>query len=209
MTTDLSLPPHVKLIGILGGIASGKSFVARCLEEFGAGRLDADGAGHAVLQDPAVEAAARARWGAEVFTPAGRIDRSALAKRVFGTSPTAAEDLSYLEQLTHPRIADRLREQAEALVAQGRSVLVLDAPVLIKAGWDGFCTHLLFVDSSLAKRQQRAAERGWKPDELEARELRQEPLDAKRQMADLYVDNSGSSEETKTRLARIWSELCD
>jgi len=209
MPTDLSLPPNVKLIGIVGGIASGKSFVARCLEELGAGRLDADGAGHAVLRDLDVKALARARWGDEVFAPSGEIDRSALGKRVFGSSPTAAEDLAYLEQLTHPRIADRLREQGEAFVAAGRKVLVLDAPVLLKAGWNRFCTHLLYVDSSLQRRRERAAERRWQAGELEAREALQEPLDLKRKLADLYVDNTGSAEETRTNLARLWSELGD
>jgi dephospho-CoA kinase len=207
MTTDIFIPPGIKLIGIVGGIASGKSFVARVLEKFGSGRLDADGAGHEVLRYPEVEAALRTRWGDEVFTPDGRIDRRALAKRVFGTSATATEDLAYLEQLTHPRIADRLREQAEALIENGKSILILDAPVLLKAGWDRFCTHLLFVDSSLEKRCLRAAERGWKPGELEAREALQEPLAEKRRRADLYVSNDGTAEETESELARLWSEL--
>lgn len=209
MTTDFQLPPHVKLIGIVGGIASGKSFVATSLEELGGGRLDADGAGHAVLEEPEVRAALRARFGDEVFAPDGRVERSAIAKRVFAKSAAAAEDLAYLEQLTHPRIADRLRDQAVELLAAGKRVLILDAPVLLKAGWDRFCTHLLFVDSSLEMRRRRAAERGWKPGELEAREALQEPLDDKRRRASLHVDNSGSAELTKTELARLWPFLRD
>lgn len=207
MTTDFSLPPHVKLIGIVGGIASGKSFVARALEKLGAGRLDADAAGHEVLREPHVEAALRRRWGSEVFAPDGGIDRRLLAKRVFGNSPDAADDLAYLEQLTHPRIAGRLLEQATALVATDKTTLILDAPVLLKAGWDRFCTHLLFVDSSLENRLRRAAERGWKPGELEAREALQEHLEQKRRLADLFVSNDGTAEETEAEVARLWSEL--
>lgn len=209
MNDTLLLPPGVKLIGLLGGIASGKSFVARALEEMGGGRLDADEAGHAVLHDPEVMAAARTRWGDDVFAPSGDLDRSALAQRVFGKSEDAKADLAYLEQLTHPRIAGRLREQAERLIADGKKILILDAPVLLKAKWDRFCTHLLFVDSSLPRRRERAEARGWPPGELEAREALQEPLELKRRLASLHVDNSGSAEETKTQLARIWSELGD
>jgi dephospho-CoA kinase len=95
------------------------------------------------------------------------------------------------------------------LVEQGTTVLILDAPVLLKAGWDRFCTHLLFVNSSLESRRRRAAERGWKPGELEAREMLQEPLEEKRARASLYVDNSGSAELTKTELAGLWSFLRD
>lgn len=207
MTTEIFIPPEIKLIGIVGGIASGKSFVARALEKLGAGRLDADGAGHEVLREPEVEAALRARWGDEVFASDGSVDRRAIAERVFGTKATATEDLAYLEQLTHPRIAVRLRDQAEELIESGKSILILDAPVLLKAGWDCFCTHLLYVDSSLEKRCLRAGERGWKPGELEAREALQEPLDEKRRRADLYVSNDGTAQETETELARLWSEL--
>ena len=209
MDDTLALPPGVKLIGLLGGIASGKSFVARALEELGGGRLDADGAGHEVLRDPEVMAAARTRWGDDVFTPSGDLDRSALAQRVFGQSAASQADLAYLEQLTHPRIADRLRDQAEQLVFEGKTVLILDAPVLLKAKWDRLCTHLLYVDSSLQRRRERADARGWQPGELEVREALQEPLGQKRELADLHVDNSGSAAETKTQLARIWSELGD
>lgn len=209
MAHDFPLPQHVKLIGIIGGIASGKSFVARGLEKLGTGRLDADAAGHEVLNEPTVAAALRARFGDEVFAPDGSVDRRALGRRVFGPSPTAADDLAYLEQLTHPRIAGRLLEQAKGLVATDKKVLILDAPVLLKAGWDRFCTHLLYVDSSLNKRMQRAAERGWPPGELGAREALQEPLDDKRRRADLYVNNDGTAQETETELARLWSELRD
>lgn len=207
MTTDFSLPPHVKLIGIVGGIASGKSFVARVLEKFGACRLDADAAGHEVLREPDVVASLRARWGDGVFAPDGTVDRRAIARRVFGSSTTATADLAYLEQLTHPRIADRLREQAHKSIENGKSILILDAPVLLKAGWDRFCTHLLFVDSSFEKRQRRASERGWKPGDLETREALQEPLVEKRRLANLYVNNDGTAKETETELARLWSEL--
>lgn len=207
MASDFQLPPHVKLIGILGGIASGKSFVARELEKLGAGRLDADVAGHEVLREPEVVAALRARFGDGVITSGGSVDRRAIASRVFGKSPTAADDLAHLEQLTHPRIADRLREQAAALVAKDKKVLILDAPVLLKAGWDRFCTHLLFVDSSLKKRLERAAARGWARGELGVREALQEPLEEKRSRADLYFNNDGTPEQTETELARLWSEL--
>ena len=79
----------MRLIGILGGVASGKSLVAGQLAALGAGLLDADGAAHEVLATAAVEDAVLQRWGQQVFGPDGRIDRSRLAKIVFADSPGA------------------------------------------------------------------------------------------------------------------------
>ena len=103
------------LIGLLGGVASGKSFVARQLAAWGAGVLDADRAAHEVLREPATEEAARARWGERVFGPDGRIDRSKLAQVVFSPLPEGVKERAYLEKLIHPEVGRRLREEAGRL----------------------------------------------------------------------------------------------
>ncbi len=105
----------MKILGLLGGVASGKSLVARQLAELGAVVLDADRAGHEALRLPNVEAAARQRWGDAVFGPDGHIDRSRLAKIVFAPPPDGPKERKYLEELTHPEIGRRLAAQAEAL----------------------------------------------------------------------------------------------
>src|SRR3972149_10543307 len=92
----------MKVIGVLGGGASGKSLVARELVRLGAGLLDADRAGHDVLRLPEIEAAARERWGEEIFGPDGRIDRARLGRVVFAGPPAGPCERKNLEQLTHP-----------------------------------------------------------------------------------------------------------
>ena len=195
------------VIGLVGGVASGKSLVARQLAELGAGILDGDGAGHRVLQTSEVEAAARRRWGPSIFGPDGRIVRSALARIVFGKTPEATEELKHLEHLTHPRIGELLRVQAAELAAAGTPAAVLDAPVLLKAGWDTFCDRILFVDAPREVRLARARQRGWSEEEFAAREAAQESLTEKHAHADATIDNSGSAADTAAQVNHFWKSL--
>jgi hypothetical protein len=99
----------MKTIGLVGGVASGKSLVARMLAELGAGLLDADRTGHVVLaEDAAVQRELHERWGDAVFAADGSVDRSAIASRVFAESGTAELDRRFLEELLHKRIRRRL-----------------------------------------------------------------------------------------------------
>ena len=203
------IPPSLRVIGLVGGVASGKSLVARQLAELGAGLLDADRAGHEVLGLPEVEAGARARWGERVFGPDGRIDREKLAGVVFSPPPEGSIERKFLEKLTHPEIGRRVGRQAAGLAALGNRVAVLDAPLILEAGWDKLCSRLLFVDAPRRARLARAVARGWTEEEFAAREAVQLPLDRKRRLADLVVDNSGSPEQTRARLERLWPSLVD
>jgi dephospho-CoA kinase len=199
---------RIPIIGLLGGIASGKSLVADCLEELGAGVLDADGIGHEVLRMPAVREAIRQRWGEQVIGSDGQVDRQRLAKIVFDPSPTGRDSLQYLEQLTHPKIGQLLEQEAEALAATGRhKALVLDAPVMLEAGWHTLCDHLLFIDAPREARLARALARGWTEADFSAREDAQESLDVKRRHADAIIDNSGSTEATRAQVTRLWHSL--
>ena len=221
------------VIGLVGGIASGKSFVARRLEELGAVRLDADGAGHEVLRMPEVEALARGRWGESIFGPDARIVRKALAAIVFQPTEEGRGELAYLEQITHPRIGERLRTLAaggRALAAGGEAegaaggasaagtpfgaagvksvkAFILDAPVLLEAGWDALCDHLVYVDAPEAERLARARARGWTVEEYRRREAAQVALAEKRARADFVIDNSGPPENTKSEVDRFWKAV--
>jgi dephospho-CoA kinase len=197
----------LKIIGLLGGVAGGKSLVAQCLAQCGAGVLDADRAGHEVLSDPAIQEQLRERWGAAVFDARGAIDRKAVAKLVFAPPPEGPRDRTFLEQLLHPRIEQRLRRQAEELSAAGITAAVLDAPLLIEAGWDRFCDCLLFVDAPEPVRQQRALQRGWTVAEFDARQKAQLPPESKRARADAVIDNSGPPEATQARIERWWADF--
>lgn len=204
----MRLPHPLRVIGILGGVGSGKSAVAQMLVDLGAELLDGDRTGHEVLQDPEVVAAVTARWGPAVLGPAGEIDRSAVARRVFAPTSQGAEDLSYLEQLTHPRIKIRLQRRLEQMRAAGQvKAVILDAPVLLKAGWRGLCDQILFVDAPRDLRLARAQTRGWSEKDFEAREAAQESLAEKRRHADVIIDNSGTLTATRRQVEQYWHSL--
>ena len=201
----MTRPP---VIGLLGGVGSGKSFVARLMQARGAAVLDADRAGHEVLREPEVIAAARQRWGDAIFGPDGHIHRPALARIVFAPTPAGAAELAYLESLTHPRIGRRLEQEINRLARGDRpTAIVLDAPVLLKAGWNKFCERIVFVDAPLAIRVDRVRERGWTAEDLARREAAQESLELKRSLSDVVIDNGGPVESTEAELDRVWPSL--
>lgn len=195
------------VIGVVGGVASGKSTVAAMLADLGAVVLDADQAGHEALKRPEVEQAVRARWGGCCFAADGRIDRSVLADLVFGGSSEAMENRRYLEELTHPIIGALLAERSRRLAAEGSRVVILDAPLLFEAGWDKLCGTIVFVDSPRELRRVRATARGWSEEEFAAREAAQHSLARKRSRADVVIDNSGPLAATREEVERLWRRL--
>ena len=195
-------------IGIIGGVASGKSAVARRLGELGAVVLDADAAGHEVLRDEAVKAAIRQRFGDKVFTDDGEVNRRAVAAIVFADTPAGAAALADLEAIVHPPIGLLLQEKIQAIEQEGTArVVVLDAAILLKAGWDRICDKILFIDVPREIRIQRAAQRGWTPDELDARDARQTPIEQKRAAAHVVIDNSGELANTLAQVDEFWQSL--
>jgi dephospho-CoA kinase len=196
----------MKTLGLLGGVASGKSLVSRQLAELGAVVLNADRAGHEALRLPEVEAAARQRWRDAIFGGDGHIDRSRLAKIVFAPAPDGPRELEYLESLTHPEIGRRLAAQVEAAKAFA-PLAVVDAALLFEAGWDKLCDSTAFVDAPRTARLARALQRGWTEEDFAAREGAQDSLDSKRARADVIIDNSGSVEHTQAQVKRLWQSL--
>ncbi len=196
-------------VGILGGVACGKSLVARHFTQLGAGVIDADRLGHESLDEPAVQAALRDRWGERVFGPDGKINRGSVADIVFATTSEGDAERHFLEKLVHPRIAHRLTVVRDRFLTQKYRVVVLDAPLLIEAGWDRLCSKLVFVDAPRQLRLARAAARGWTERDVVRREAAQVPLEVKRRRADVTIDNSGTPRETQAQVEHFWASLAE
>ncbi len=197
----------MKVIGIVGGVASGKSFVAGCLARLGARHLNADRAGHEVLREPEVKAQAGRRWGEAIFDSEGEIDRKKLAEIVFGDEISARRERTYLEQLVHPRIRQRLESEIEAARVERRPAVVLDAALLLESGWSTLCDSILFVDAPEAARAARAAQRGWTSSDWRRREKSQMPIAEKRVKSHAAIDNAGSQAETEQQVRAYWDSL--
>lgn len=194
-------------IGLVGGVASGKSAVAAALSRRGAVVFDADKLGHRVLEEPEVRDALVARWSAAILSPDGRINRRAVASRVFGDTPEAISEREFLEQTLHPRIRRLVEAEIRQLPDASVPAIVIDAPLLIEAGWNDICQAVLFVDAPRPQRLARALTRGWTPEEFARREASQLPIEEKRRWATRVIDNSGSLEDLEAQVARFWATI--
>ena len=194
------------VIGVVGGIASGKSFVTEQLQSHGAVILDADRIGHEVLLRESVKQALREEWGDAVFDSAGEVDRKQLAEIVF--DPAEPERLEQLERITHPLIAALLQQEIDRLAnSEGVNVLVLDAPVMVKAGWHVLCDLIVFVEASLEQRLARVVERGWSAEMFHNREAMQAGIDKKRQISKHVIDNNGTLEDAINQVRELWDGI--
>jgi dephospho-CoA kinase len=194
-------------IGLVGGIASGKSAVSAALARRGAVVFDADKIGHRVLQEPAVRQELTDRWGSSILDAAGHVSRAAVAARVFAQTPEGAADLELLEQTLHPRIRQRILAEINQLPNEAAPAVVIDAPLLLEAGWGEVCQAVIFVDAPRETRLARAQVRGWTADELSRREAAQMPIEEKRRRATHVIQNAGSLAELEAEVDRFWREI--
>ena len=182
--------------------------------------LDGDKVGHEVLDmEPVIRKLAE-RWGDKVLKD-GRIDRRALAEIVFRDDEKEAEaksdaasksdpdaELAYLESVTHPLIGKLLEERIERIREIGRfEIVVLDAAVMIKAGWNKLCDRIIFVDVPQDLREKRAILRGLSQHQFFMRERSQTPIEVKKKLADIMIDNSGPPQKTYKQVEEVWHSL--
>ncbi len=196
-------------IGLVGGVACGKSHVAGDFQTLGACVLSGDRVGHQVLHIDHVKQALRRRWGDAVVDAEGQLCRSALAKIVFRDRKAMGE-LAFLESVTHPEITRIL----EARIAEVGKLgcfpfVVLDAAVMIKTGWDKLCDQLVFVEVPRALRVKRGRLRGLDEAQFSAREAAQTPLAEKKARADFVIDNSGTPQQTFQQVQKVWHSLVE
>jgi len=199
----MTTPERKLVIGITGGIGSGKSAVAVALARSGGFVIDADQLGHAALCQPDLREPIVARFGREILDESGAIVRRKLGVIVFADK----KELAALEAIVHPWIGSAIRERIE--IAQSDpsvTFVILDAAILLEAGWSAVCDRLLFVE---VPREQRLARlqrhRGWTEADLESRERAQLPLTEKAARANDVITNDGSLEEIQRRVDALVS----
>lgn len=197
----------MRVIGIVGGIASGKSTVAVELAALGAVVLDADQAAHQAISRPEVKQNLVERWGKSILDESGETDRGAIAERVFSHSDTNNQELEYLENLLHPLIRLQFERNLADLSERGAKAAAIDAPLLLEAGWEDLCDFLVFVESSEENRSERVGPRNWSQSEISRREAAQMPIDEKRRRATHVVRNLGSLGGLQAEVRAFWDSI--
>lgn len=193
------------VIGITGGIGSGKSTVAAELRRLGAEVLDADAMVHELLCERGTVAKVARRFGRGILDARGDVDRRKLGAAAFASE----KDIRDLERLLHPAVIRRTEERIARLRRKkGRRVVVIDAPLLFEAKMDRMCDEVVFVDAPKSARLKRLkAARGWTRATLDAREKLQKGIDYKRRNADIVIRNDASRRGTSNQVRRYWDHV--
>ena len=176
------------VIGIVGGIGSGKSLIAGLFGELGCLVINSDEQVKAAYRDPAVMQTLHDWWGDEAFLNNGELNRPFVARRIFGDPAERRR----LEELVHPRVhAAREREMEAAANNPKYAAFVWDTPLLFETGLNHQCDAVVFIESPLEARQERVRQaRGWDAPELARRENSQWPLDKKQKISDYVIRNT-------------------
>lgn len=194
------------VFGLVGGIGSGKSSVARLLQDAGAAVIDSDALNRDQLRTPEVIGALVNWWGEGILDSAHALDKRRIAQKIFADE----SERHRLEALLHPRIAaERDRLIAEYQRDDRVWAIVLDTPLLLESGLDQSCDAVIFVDADEDVRRRRVVEqRGWQESDWRRREKTQKALDKKRSSADYVVTNNSTDlEELRTDVRKLLVRL--
>jgi dephospho-CoA kinase len=198
----------LKLVGLTGGIGSGKSTVGRLIESLGVPVIDADNlARQVVVPGQPAHAAIAARWPEVLIQTgplAGQIDRKRLGALVFADPAARA----WLESVTHPRIQERMLEEAAALERAGHRLAFYEASLLVEADRHRDFDALVVVSADEAQQIDRTMARdGSTREQALARVRAQLPLPEKRKVASHVIDNSGDLDSTRRQVESLLQEL--
>lgn len=197
----------MRIIGLTGNIAAGKSTVAAELAAAGLPVIDADALAREVVAPgtPALDAIV-ARWGPAILAADGTLDRATLRRRILADPAERAA----LEAITHPAIAARRTARTAELAATGTPVIVCDIPLLFEATLEDTVDEIVLVDAPVAVRRARLIrDRGIDPAEADALIAAQMPAERKRAHADVVIENVGSRAELEAAVAALVTRLLD
>jgi dephospho-CoA kinase len=197
-------PGRKPVIGLAGGIGSGKSTVASILADLGAAVISSDHLNHEEMKRPEVLRELQGRFGDTIVQANGTADRAAL-RRIVTADPEARK---WLESLLHPRIERRRLELMKACEADPTvGAIILDSPLLYEAALDRQCDCVIFVDADEGARINRVRQRGWSDSDLRAFEKTQKPLDFKRASADYRVENNSDIGALRQCVEGVFSRI--
>lgn len=195
----------MKVIGLTGGIGSGKSTVSAYLEELGAAVIDADKVGHGVFKpDTPIWKDVVAEFGREVLAPDGEVDRSKLGALVFDNP----EALKKLNNIMHPQMKEMVKTQLEDYREKGAEVAVVEAFGLIEAGWTDMVDAVwVTVSSEQVVIDRLKKERGMEEEQIKARINSQLSPEESEKHADALILNDGTLDEMKAKVRELWAGL--
>ena len=194
------------IIGILGGICSGKSTVAREFAKLGCKVIDADKIAHELLDRKAIKEKITKLFGKGILDSEGNIEHKKLAGVVFKDSGK----LALLNEIIHPLVLKRVEELIDKYNGQNQvKAIVLDMPLLAEIGWTERCDKLIFVNCRQKIRAERTKKLDFDKNQLKIRENFQISLDNKRSLADNTVENNSDFSAMVRQVADIFSEIMD
>ncbi len=179
--------PQPIVFGIVGGIGSGKSFTSAEFISQGAVCFDADKEAQKLYLDEAIRKQLRAQWP-EIFAENDELCKTKLAQLVFAPTEEGQKNLCFLNNLLRPTLLARFQNWLQEQRAARKRFVILDAPLLLEAGWEVSVDYLVFVEASRQTRLQRIRKRNWTDEELTRREACQLPIAEKKRQADFIID---------------------
>jgi len=193
------------VIGLTGGIASGKSTVSAKLKELGAAVIDADLLARDVVRKGEIAYNKIVQcFGEDILLPGGDIDRKKLGNIVFSDK----EKLALLNSITHPEIIKRMKERIQELKAEGARVIVVDAAILIEMGLHKYVDSVWVLSVDRETQMKRLVERDkFNYREAENRINSQFTNEVRKKYADVVIDNSKPIEEVEKRLEELWNNI--
>lgn len=196
----------MKIIGLTGGIASGKSTVSRLLAEHGYAVIDADRIAWQLAEpDNSLWQAYYERYGEKVLNDDRTLNRQAVASVVF-QNPAEKQ---WMDSAAHPMIKAEIQRNLARLIAAGRDVVFLDVPLLYEAGWDYMADTVWVVYADEANQFRRLCQRnGFSEAEAQRRIGAQLPMSEKKRRADVVIDNNGSLEDLSRQVHKLFEALC-
>ncbi len=196
---------RIKVIGIVGGIASGKSTISEMLGSLGADIINADKICHQLINTKDIALEITKRWGGHIRDNHGKIKRDALAEIVFSNR----EEVIALNSIIHPKAIKII----ESTIAKFRDeaatkAIVLDASLLVESNLTKICDMVVFVDTKESSCKARSIySRKWSFDEITKREKFQGLLPQKREIADVIINNNQSKEDTLNQVKDFWCQF--